>query len=114
MRKLKVFMAMFAMVLLAASPAVAQQIEFVDGGVLVAVEGTATLEEPPITGAAAIPGLFAGAIAGGDAFAVADQEFGGAFAGAGETTFAGAAPEFGIVVQAGDICIDTTDEDFCP
>ena len=113
MRKLKVFVAMLAMVLLTASPAMAQQIEFVDGGVLVAVEGTATLEEPPITGAGVIPGLFAAGVAGGDTFGFVDLQSGGAFAGAGETTFAGAAPE-GIAVQAGDICIDTTDFGLCP
>lgn len=113
MRKLQLLVAMLAMVLLAASPAMAQPIEFVEGGVLVVVEGTGSLEEPPITGVFAVPDLGGGTVAGGGTFATALPEF-GAFADVDETTFAAIAPEFGTVVQAGELCIDTTDLGFCP
>ncbi len=116
MRKLKVLVFVFAMVLMTASPATAQTIEaptieFVDAGVVVVVEETIDPEESPITGAVALPEL-ASTFAGGDAHSFAAPGY-GAVSEVDETPLADASPEFGIVVAADDLCIDPTDEDLC-
>jgi hypothetical protein len=113
LRKLKVLVAVLAMVLLTASPAMAQPIEFVDGGVLVIVEGTGNLQQAPITGVFAVPDLGAGTVAGGNTFATGFPEF-GAFSEAGQSTFAGGIQGLGPAVQADDLCLDTTGLGVCP
>ena len=114
MRKLKVFVAMLAMMLLVASPAMAQQIEFLEGGVLVVTEGEGSLEEPPVTGVAAVPsfGGFGGAVAGGDTLS-SSSPF-GAFTTTANETVNAAGIETDVFVQAGSQCIDTTGFGFCP
>lgn len=102
---------MLAMVLVVASPAAAQQIEFVEGGVLVVVEGTGSLEEAPVTGVFGVP-VAAGAVAGGGALSVADSAF-GAFTTVGASTNA-AGIQTDAFVQAGSNCIDTTGFGLCP
>ncbi len=112
MRKLKVFVAMLAIVLMTASPAMAQSVEFIEGGVLIVAEGTGSLEEAPITGLFAVPGLGAGAIAGGDALVIADPNF-GVFTTAGGSSAAGSTTGE-VFLQSGSLCFDTTDMDLCP
>lgn len=104
--------AMLAMVLMAASPAVAQPIEFVEDGVLIIAEGTGSLEEAPITGLFAIPDFGAAAIAGGDAQVFADPNFGGG-------AFVGGSAAIGstmgdVFLESGSLCFDTTDLNLCP
>ncbi|MDQ4106764.1 MAG: hypothetical protein M3157_06290 [Actinomycetota bacterium] len=111
-RKLKVFMAMLAMVLMAASPVMAQSVEFVEDGVLIIVEGTGSLEEAPITGLFAVPEFGAGAVAGGDALFIANPDF-GAFGTTGGASV-GAAQTGDVFLQSGALCFDTTDMDLCP
>ncbi len=112
MRKLQLLVAVLAMVLLAASPAVAQPIEFVEGGVLIIAEGTGSLEEAPITGLFAVPEFGAAAIAGGDALVSADPTFGGGAFVDGSTAIGGTAGD--VFLQSGSLCFDTTDFDLCP
>ena len=112
MRKLQLLVAMLAMVLVVASPAVAQPIEFVEGGVLIVAEGTGSLEEAPITGLFAVPEFGAGAIAGGDALLIADPNF-GAFTTTGGTSAAGSTMG-DVFLQSGAVCFDTTNMGLCP
>ena len=106
MRKLKVFVAMLAIVLMAASPAMAQSVEFVEDGVLIIVEGTGSLEEAPITGLFAVPEFGAGAVAGGNTFLRAASFGGGAFAG-GSTAVGSTEGE--VFLQSGSLCFNTFD-----
>lgn len=112
MRKLKVVVAMLAIVLMAASPAMAQpSVEFVKGGVLIIGEGTGSLEEQPITGLFAIPEFGVGAVSR-DAGVFANPNFGaGAFVG-GSTAIGSTAGD--VFLQSGSLCFDTTDMDLCP
>ena len=112
MRKLQLLVAMLAMVLMAASPTMAQPIEFVEDGVLIIAEGTGSLEEAPITGLFAVPEFGAGAIAGGDALLIADPNF-GAFTTTGGAS-AGGTQTGDVFLQSGSLCFDTTDLDLCP
>jgi hypothetical protein len=105
--KLKVFVAMLAIVLMAASPAMAQSVEFVEDGVLIIAEGTGSLEEAPITGLFAVPEFGAGAVAGGDAGLFADPTFGGgAFVG-GSAAVGSTMGE--VFLQSGSLCFNTFD-----
>ncbi len=109
MRKLKVFAAMLAIVLMAASPAMAQSVEFVEDGVLIIAEGTGSLEEAPITGLFAVPEFGAGAIAGGDALLIANPDF-GAFGTTGGASAAGSTMGE-VFLQSGALCFNTFDPD---
>lgn len=106
------FVAMLAMLLMVAAPALAQPIEFIEGGVLVTVQGTGSLEEAPVTGVVGVPS-FGGAVAGEDTLSTGDSLFVGGFATASGTVNAFGGQE-GVVVQAGSQCIDTTDFGLCP
>ena len=103
---------MLAIVLMAASPAMAQSVEFVEDGVFIIAEVTGSLEEAPITGLFAIPELGAAAIAGGDAEIFADPSFGGG-AGVGGSTAIGSTMG-DVFLESGSLCFDTTDLDLCP
>ena len=98
---------MLAIVLMAASPAMAQSVEFVEDGVLIIVEGTGSLEEAPITGLFAVPEFGAGAVAGGDAFTIADPAL-GVFTTTGGSTAAGST-EGEVFLQSGSLCFNTFD-----
>ena len=91
---------MLAIVLMAASPAMAQSVEFVEDGVLI-------LDEASITGLFAVPEFGAGAIAGGDANLFAEPNFGGgAFVGGS----AAAGSTMGeVFLQSGSLCFNTFD-----
>lgn len=84
MKKVTLLAAMLAMLLITASPAVAQTIDFAGEDVFVETGGAATFANPNIGGA----GFTTGAIAG-------------------------ASPQFGYFVAAGGICINTTPFDIC-
>ena len=104
---------MLAIVLMAASPAMAQpSVEFVEDGVLIIAQGTGSLEEAPITGLYAVPEFGAGAVAGGDAFLEADPSL-GTFMTTGGATAAGTTMGE-VFLQSGSLCFDTTDMDLCP
>ena len=106
------FVAMLAIVLMAASPAMAQSVELVEDGVLIITEGTGSLEEAPITGHFAIPEFGAAAIAGGDTELFADPSFGGG-AGVGGSTAIGSTMG-DVFLESGSLCFDTIDLDLCP
>lgn len=86
MRRLKLFVAMLAMVLMVASPAAAQTIEFFgEDGVFI--------------------------LTGGAAGVVAEPDFGLGFTRA---SFAGGDPQLGAAAFGGGVCVDTTNLGVCP